>query len=139
MQIKRYEAASVQEALANVRKDLGQDAVILSTKKLKRGNTPLVEVTAARDAAGKSAQQAPGATASRKGFGQGPSQAEPGLGASSSLKSEIDDIKKMLTEFKTENSLHKDLTELKETVNTLFDFLGLVKTERGCFSFSITT
>jgi len=37
MQIKRFEAPSVQEALQLVKRDLGPEAVILYTKKVKKG------------------------------------------------------------------------------------------------------
>lgn len=45
MQLKNYEAASVQEALEMIKRDLGEDAVVLSTS--RRGKR--VEVVAARD------------------------------------------------------------------------------------------
>ena len=48
MQIKRYEATNMREAMAKIKKDLGADALILSTKKIS-GNEPLIEVMAARD------------------------------------------------------------------------------------------
>lgn len=37
MKVKKYEAASVQEALSQVRSELGLDAVILHTRKLQKG------------------------------------------------------------------------------------------------------
>src|SRR4051812_13899275 len=55
MQIKRFEAVSVQEALQKVKSSLGPEAIILYTKKLKRGGlfgwmgTEMVEVTAGVD------------------------------------------------------------------------------------------
>jgi len=45
MQIKTYEATSVQEALEMIKRDLGEDAVVLSTS--RRGK--IVEVVAALD------------------------------------------------------------------------------------------
>jgi flagellar biosynthesis protein FlhF len=48
MQVKRYEAANLQEAMIKIKKELGPDAIILSTKKIT-GGIPLVEVTAACD------------------------------------------------------------------------------------------
>ena len=45
MQLKNYEAASIQEAMTMIRKELGEDAVILSTN--RKGNG--FEVVAARD------------------------------------------------------------------------------------------
>jgi flagellar biosynthesis protein FlhF len=51
MQVKKFEAPTLQEALDNVKRELGPEAIILQTKKNKRGfglmNQPSVEVTAA--------------------------------------------------------------------------------------------
>lgn len=56
MQIKRYRAADMQEALRKVKKELGADAVILSTRQVRGGTgtfglfgKPMLEVTAARE------------------------------------------------------------------------------------------
>ncbi len=51
MQIRRYEADSVQEAMARIKKELGPDAVVLSSKRLKGTGSGSfrVEVVAARD------------------------------------------------------------------------------------------
>ena len=57
MQIKRYRAADMHEALSKVKKDLGANAVILSTRQVRGGTgtfglfgKPMLEVTAAREA-----------------------------------------------------------------------------------------
>ena len=51
MQIKKYEAQSIQEALEHIKRDLGPEAIILQTKQNKKGFGLLskgsVEVTAA--------------------------------------------------------------------------------------------
>lgn len=47
MQVKRYEAASMREAMGRIKKDLGPDAFVLSTKRLS--DEKLIEVLAARD------------------------------------------------------------------------------------------
>ena len=55
MKIKKYEVYEMKDALAQIKKDLGPEAVILSTKKIvKNGNyglfsKPMIEVTAAVD------------------------------------------------------------------------------------------
>ncbi|MFQ5454894.1 MAG: flagellar biosynthesis protein FlhF [Nitrospirota bacterium] len=56
MQIKKFEAVDMQEAIKMVKSELGSDAIILSTKKIKKGggtfglfSRPLIEVTAAND------------------------------------------------------------------------------------------
>jgi flagellar biosynthesis protein FlhF len=125
MQVKRYEATSIQEAMAKIRNDLGQDAVILSTKRLRRGKIPLIEVTAARDVG-----RVPADSPVVKASAILPAPMPGGM----NLKSEIDEIKQMLAEFKRENSLRTDVMQLKETVNTLFDLVGAIKKEQGYFS-----
>lgn len=55
MQIKRYEVNNLQEGMAKIRKELGPDAIILSTKML--AGSKLMEITAARDAGSNSVQQ----------------------------------------------------------------------------------
>lgn len=59
MKIKRFQALTMQEALRSVREDLGPDAVVLSSQKVKNGGgmfgmfeRPVIEVTAAIDAGG---------------------------------------------------------------------------------------
>jgi len=55
MKVKRYEAPTLQEALLNVKRDLGSEAVILQTRKFNRGGflgirrQDVVEVLAATD------------------------------------------------------------------------------------------
>ena len=59
MQIKKYRAADMHEALQKVKKDLGADAIILSTRQVRGGGAtfglfgkPMLEVTAAREMPG---------------------------------------------------------------------------------------
>src|SRR6201995_5340034 len=51
MQVKKFEAPTIQEALEVIKRELGPEAIILQTKKLKKGfglmNKESVEVTAA--------------------------------------------------------------------------------------------
>ena len=49
MQIRRYESNSIQEAMARIKKEMGPDAVVLSSKRLKGPGSSRVEVVAARD------------------------------------------------------------------------------------------
>jgi flagellar biosynthesis protein FlhF len=53
MMVKRYEASSLEEALAQVKRDLGPEALILSTQQKRRSwlRGPSVEVVAAKEAA----------------------------------------------------------------------------------------
>jgi len=57
MQIKRFRGADMQEALQHVKREMGNDAIILSTRQVRGGRgtfglfgKPMLEVTAARDA-----------------------------------------------------------------------------------------
>ena len=57
MQIKRFRGADMQEALQQVKRELGNDAIILHTRQVRGGGgafglfgKPMLEVTAARDA-----------------------------------------------------------------------------------------
>src|SRR6476620_512066 len=51
MQVKKFEAPTMQEALDHVKRELGPEAIILQTKKNKRGFGPMskssIEITAA--------------------------------------------------------------------------------------------
>ncbi|HAS18092.1 MAG TPA: hypothetical protein DCR39_09535, partial [Nitrospiraceae bacterium] len=56
MQIKKYEVQDMKEAIKRIKNDLGPDAVILSTRNVKKGggafgmfSREVVEVVAARD------------------------------------------------------------------------------------------
>ncbi len=56
MKVKKYEAIDMPQALEMIRKELGPDAVILSTRKVRKAGgvfgllgRPIIEVTAASD------------------------------------------------------------------------------------------
>ncbi|MDC4226368.1 MAG: hypothetical protein MPW15_19470 [Candidatus Manganitrophus sp.] len=54
MQIKKYEVFEIAEALQAIKKEMGPDAVILSTREIQKGDfgllgRPMIEVTAAVD------------------------------------------------------------------------------------------
>ena len=102
MQVRRYEAASMHEAITKIKRDLGRDAFILSSKRLEGGILPRMEVTAARDRAEETRR--------------------PDLDIFASLRSEVDEMKTIMLGVK-----NGELTELRETLNTFFDTLGLSK------------
>lgn len=105
MQIKRYEAVSTQEAMKKIKTDLGPDAVVLSTRRVRGG----IEVVAARDHL-------------ELGNGTG----EMGRPETLTLfKAELDQLKTLIRDFRREGDIHAELAELKETVGTLFDVLGV--------------
>ncbi|GIX47069.1 MAG: flagellar biosynthesis protein FlhF [Candidatus Tectimicrobiota bacterium] len=99
MRIKRFEAASLQEALRQIKLELGPQAVILSTRQVRKGGSafglfsrPLVEVMAAVD----DAEPAAGRAATS---GAAPAQAErlaAFLQVLDPLQRDLDDVKTML-------------------------------------------
>lgn len=127
MKIKRYEAASIQEAIIKIKNDLGQNAILLSSKRLRGGRKPLYELTAASD----DTPSDPKVAAPR---------AEPGEmrnGAAEPVRPEtiqdfrrdLEDLKALVIEANRKNILYGELMELKESLSTFFDMLGIRKTE----------
>jgi flagellar biosynthesis protein FlhF len=120
MQIKRYEVRSIQEALTKIKKDLGENAVILSTKRLKGEKVSLLEVTAARDEnVNRSISREPGDTSEG---------GDSSFGKSADLtmiRKDLDEMKSLIRDFRREDPLRKELCQLKEHINNLTDVLGV--------------
>jgi len=115
MQIKRYEAVNMREAMAMIKRDLGPDAVILSTKKISK-DKPLIEVTAARDR-----DIAPAET-HRIPRPDDAHRQENSLG---DLRQEIRDLKSSIDGLAQNFPVQADLVDLKETVNILCDTVSV--------------
>jgi len=113
MQIKRYEVKSIQEALKKIKGDLGEEAVVLSTKRLP-GSEGLLEIIAARDEA--EVRPLPRMFAGNDEIGE--------------LKREVREIKFLLQSLSI-GEFHSEISLFKEELNTLFDILGLRKREKG--------
>ncbi len=122
MQIKRYEAATVQDALIKIRQDLGEDAVLLATKRLRGGKNPLIEVTAARDDRDGLAPPAPNDAEKRASGAAGPR---------SDIDARLDELMILVQGIRREDSLRGEVAELKTTLNTFFDLLGLRGADMG--------
>jgi flagellar biosynthesis protein FlhF len=119
MQIKRYEVRSIQEAVTKIRSDLGEEAVILSTKRLKGGKVPLFEVTAARD----ESEQMSSSREQRETQEMGNNL----MSASADLdkiRNDIDEMKSLIRDFRKEDPLRRELSQLKEYLNNLMNVLG---------------
>ena len=119
MQIKRYEVRSIQEAVTKIRSDLGEAAVILSTKRLRGGKVPLLEVTAARDESEKrSSSREPCET---QEIGNNLMSASADL---DKIRNDIDEMKSLIRDFRKEEPLRRELNQLKEYLNNLMNVLG---------------
>ena len=128
MQIKRFEAASTQEALLKIKNELGPDAVVLSTRKLRSGRVPLFEVTAAvdeRPGARPAAEKAPAtprppAAATRDG----------GETADRALRRDLEEIKTMLAESALRSFPYGEFLEMREMMDAFFDAMGFQRREK---------
>ena len=124
MQVKRYEVSSIRDALAKIRNDLGPDAIILSVKKLKGGKESVMEVVAARDEKSNLRDNA---------FAGGalpdirPRLTEKNEDILTYLRTEINELKESIYLSHKDNSLNRELAEIKETMDRLFDLLGVRK------------
>lgn len=116
MQLKRYEARSISEAMAKIKNDLGSDAIVLSTRRVKGEKLNPIEVIAARDDAHEIIEE-------KKVEGGEKGKSE----IFSVIRSDIDELKSLMMDFKEERGIYTDLAEIKETLNALFDVFDVRK------------
>jgi flagellar biosynthesis protein FlhF len=122
MQIKRYEALSINEGMAKIKDELGPNAIILSNKRLKGEKGSFVEMVAARDNCCASICNLSNIKDKRSELAILNSDE-----AFSPFRTEIDQLKQLIMDTRKKADIHSELTELKETLNTLFDILGIQK------------
>ncbi len=129
MQIKRYEVANVQEAITKIKKELGPDAIILSTKKIKGCGGPMLEVLAARelDLTGVDQGNRSDMTLKtvEKDEGRGTADSAPAFDRN------FDELKRLLEDLKNDRDVRAELAEVKDSINTFFDVLGLKRNKTG--------
>lgn len=131
MQIKRYEVANVQEAVKKIKKDLGPDAIILSSKKLRGSGGGMLEVIAARDldfTTNAGQNDLSGNNEWRIEQDRGKSLED----LASYLKNNFEELKRLFQDLKNERYMLTELAELKDSMNTFFDVLGLKRNRTGC-------
>lgn len=128
MQIKRFEAASTQEAFLKIKNELGPDAVVLSTRKLRSGRVPLFEVTAALDERPEGRREKP------LPLPAGAPQAAPARGdeetLASALRRDVEEIKARLAETAMRPFPYGEFLEMKEMLDTFFDTMGFQRKEK---------
>lgn len=128
MQIKRYEAANVQEAIARIKTELGPDAVILSTKKLKQAGAPLLEVLAAREVdLGDSGEP----TLSEAGRKTEQNQTRSSEDLTAVMDAHLSELRRLFDDLRDDRELRAELAEVKDSINTFFDVLGLKRSKTG--------
>lgn len=116
MQLKRYEAKSINEAMEKIKHDLGADAVVLSTKRLKGDKKQLIEVIAARDA-----------DLVNMGKQESIHEERASSDAYSTIKSDMDELKSLIHNFLRGTNICSELAELKDHFHTFFDLWGIRK------------
>ncbi len=125
MQIKRFEAASTQEALLKIKSELGSDAVVLSTRKLRSGRVPLFEVTAAVDERPEGQRVKPLSLPAEAA--QAALATEETL--ASTLRRDVEEIKTLLAETAKRPFPYGEFLEMKEMLDTFFDTMGFQRKE----------
>jgi len=129
MKIKRYEASSIQEAIIKIKNDLGEQAILLSSKRLRGGRTPLFELTAAADEVQAERRSSPvpgGEPRATERTLFRPQESHETLHA---FRRDLEDLKALVIEANRKNILYGELMELKESLNSFFDMLGVRKAE----------
>ena len=126
MQIKRFEAASTQEALLKIKSELGSDAVVLSTRKLRSGRVPLFEVTAAVDERPEGQREKPLPLPAEA------AQAAPATEETLALtlRRDVEEIKTLLAETVKRPFPYGEFLEMKEMLDTFFDTMGFQRKEK---------
>ncbi len=122
MQMKRYEVSSLQEAMRRVKKDLGPEAIILSTKTLRDSSPPLLEVVAALDR--KHGEETLPAAHRQSPPPPAPPAGEAMPDWACSITGELRELKGLLGKDRPDQQLREELSEVKEALFTLFDMLG---------------
>lgn len=105
MQIKRYEAPSMRDAVKQIRADLGPDAIVLSTKELQGK----VEVFAARDEHSVAIERRDALQSDVLTF----------------FKREMDQLKRLIRDVGAGRDVWAELRGLKEMINDCLDVSGM--------------
>ena len=119
MQIKRYEVGSIQEAMNKIKIDLGEEAVILSTKRLRGGKVPLFEVTAARDENKKNVDFCEPHKSHESGNQCVSASAEMDM-----IRNDLTEMKYLIRDIRKEDPIRRELSQLREYLNNLMNVLG---------------
>lgn len=123
MQVKRYEVSTINEALLKIKNDLGPDAVILSTRKIKKGRQDVLEVMAARDEAQVLLTQAAMEPVSSHPLSV-PGRPEDAIAL---FRGELAQMRKAIESLQRQSMLGRELAEMKQTLDAFFDVVGMRK------------
>lgn len=124
MQIKRYEVLKIQDAMQQIKNDLGPEAIILSTKTIKDSAPQRIEVVAAIDISELS-NQIPGSPwckdpdEDREKGSFGLSQGD--------CTHQYAELQRLLEKIGPVSDIREELKSLKDNVELLVDVIGLAR------------
>jgi len=113
LQVKRYEVASMNDALANIKNDLGPDAIILSARKIRSGRQEAFEVMAARDENTQLTEN----ILSRTGTVNKARSVDSQEDVFTLFRGELKENRESIDAFQRQNTISRELAEMKETMN----------------------
>lgn len=124
MQIKRYEVSKIQDAMQQIKNDLGPEAIILSTKTIKHSDPQRIEVIAATDITELN-NQIPGRVWCKEQDGE---RRNGAFGLSQGdIAHQYADIQRMLEKMGSVTDIREELKSLKDNVELLVDVIGLAR------------
>jgi len=124
MQIKRYEVSKIQDAMQQIKNDLGPEAIILSTKTIKHSDPQRIEVIAAIDITELN-NQIPGRVWCKEQDGE---RRNGSFGLSQGdIAHQYADIQRMLEKMGSVTDIREELKSLKDNVELLVDVIGLAR------------
>ncbi|MCX5827411.1 MAG: flagellar biosynthesis protein FlhF [Deltaproteobacteria bacterium] len=124
MQIKRYEVSKIQDAMQQIKNDLGPEAIILSTKTIKHSNPQKIEVIAAIDITELN-NQIPGRAWCKEQDGER-RNGSFGLPQGDVVR-KYDEIQRILEKMGPVNDIREEIKSLKDNVELLVDVIGLAR------------
>ncbi len=124
MQVKRYEAISIHDALRRIKKDMGTDAIILSTRQLP-GEKKLIEVVAATDVSARG-----GPCSNHQSDFKENTLSFESREMFSYFRTELEELKSLMRDVGRDDYCG-DIAELKDALDVFFDILGLRDRGRG--------
>ena len=117
MRVAKYKAATMREALAQAKRELGESAIILSTRELRRGVVGAgIEITAVTELDETGAVGGPSASVGTQPPALAESDVERIMGP---LRSELRALRSLLRASPSDGGLRNELAELKRTIAQL--------------------
>lgn len=112
--------------MTRIKKDLGPEAIVLSTRKIKQGKVEMLEVMAARDENTKPVTYS-AKPAAPLNYGNTPGDGQTDEMAQ--IRREFKEIKDSIILCQRQATLAEELAQIREVIGSFFDVLGMRKEE----------